>query len=137
MLKNSCTRIIWRGYFKGWLERRPQVWENYRTGLEADLAGLERNRRPHRALERATNGRTGLACFDAWAEELVETGYLHNHARMWFAAIWIFTLGLPWRRGADFYFRYFLDGDAASNSLGWRRVVRLNAPGRRRSSPPM
>ena len=87
--------VIWRGYFKGWLERRPQVWDSYRNGLDADLVALERDRRLRRDLDRAMAGQTGLACFDAWANELVDTGYLHNHARMWFASIWIFTLGLP------------------------------------------
>uniref|UniRef100_UPI003593E4E9 FAD-binding domain-containing protein n=1 Tax=Blastomonas sp. TaxID=1909299 RepID=UPI003593E4E9 len=84
--------VIWRGYFKGWLERRPQVWDSYRTGLNADLADLDRDRRLRRDVDRAMNGQTGLDCFDAWAAELVDTGYLHNHARMWFASIWIFTL---------------------------------------------
>ncbi|MFO7806327.1 MAG: FAD-binding domain-containing protein [Paracoccaceae bacterium] len=122
--------LIWRGYFKGWLERRPQVWDSYRTGLEADLAELEQNRRLRRDLYRAISGRTELDCFNAWAEELVDTGYLHNHARMWFASIWIFTLGLPWRLGADFFYRHLLDGDAASNTLGWRWAAGLHTRGR-------
>ncbi|MBI1172352.1 deoxyribodipyrimidine photolyase [bacterium] len=122
--------VIWRGYFKGWLERRPQVWHSYRAGLEADLSTLDRDRRLRRDVERATDGQTGLACFDAWAAELRETGYLHNHARMWFASIWIFTLGLPWRLGADFFYRHLLDGDAASNTLGWRWVAGLHTRGK-------
>ncbi|MDG1375688.1 MAG: FAD-binding domain-containing protein [Yoonia sp.] len=122
--------VIWRGYFKGWLERRPQVWDSYRNGLGADLATLGRDRRLRRDVDRAMAGQTGLECFDAWATELVDTGYLHNHARMWFASIWIFTLGLPWRLGADFFFRHLLDGDAASNTLGWRWVAGLHTRGK-------
>ena len=122
--------VIWRGYFKGWLERRPQIWDSYRRGLADDLAALERDRRLRRDVERACAGQTGLECFDAWATELVDTGYLHNHARMWFASIWIFTLGLPWRVGADFFYRHLLDGDAASNTLGWRWVAGLHTRGK-------
>ena len=122
--------VIWRGYFKGWLERRPQVWDSYRIGLDVDLAALDRDRRLRRDVERAVNGQTGIACFDTWATELVETGYLHNHARMWFGSIWIFTLGLPWRLGADFFYRHLLDGDAASNTLGWRWVAGLHTRGK-------
>ncbi|MCX7288273.1 MAG: deoxyribodipyrimidine photolyase [Rhodobacterales bacterium] len=122
--------VIWRGYFKGWLERRPQVWDSYRTGLEGDFAALDRDRRLRRDVDRAVNGQTGLECFDAWATELVDTGYLHNHARMWFASIWIFTLGLPWRLGADFFYRHLMDGDAASNTLGWRWVAGLHTRGK-------
>lgn len=122
--------VIWRGYFKGWLERRPQVWDSYRTGLDQDLAALDRDRRLRRDVDRAAHGQTGLECFDAWANELVDTGYLHNHARMWFASIWIFTLGLPWRLGADFFYRHLLDGDAASNTLGWRWAAGLHTRGK-------
>ena len=122
--------VIWRGYFKGWLERRPLVWASYVAGVEADLAALDRDRRLRRDVERAMNGQTGIECFDAWATELVETGYLHNHARMWFGSIWIFTLGLPWRLGADFFYRHLLDGDAASNTLGWRWVAGLHTRGK-------
>ena len=122
--------VIWRGYFKGWLERRPAIWASYRDGLARDLAALEGDRKLARAVERAENGQTGLDCFDAWARELTETGYLHNHARMWFASIWIFTLGLPWRLGADFFYRHLLDGDPASNTLGWRWVAGLHTRGK-------
>ena len=122
--------VVWRTYFKGWLERRPQVWDAYVAGLSGDLAALESDRRLRRDVERAEAGGTGIACFDAWAEELVETGYLHNHARMWFASIWIFTLGLPWRIGADFFLRHLIDGDAASNTLGWRWVAGLHTRGK-------
>ncbi|MCH8466922.1 MAG: deoxyribodipyrimidine photolyase, partial [Roseinatronobacter sp.] len=122
--------VIWRGYFKGWLERRPTVWASYRDGLLHDLVALERDRALRRAIAQAEAGSSGIACFDAWAEELVETGYLHNHARMWFASIWVFTLGLPWRLGADFFQRHLRDGDPASNTLGWRWVVGLHTRGK-------
>ncbi|PHY13521.1 hypothetical protein CSW58_05155 [Caulobacter sp. B11] len=68
--------------------------------------------------------------FDDWVRELVQTGYLHNHARMWFASIWIFTLKLPWSLGADFFLRHLIDADAASNTLSWRWVAGLQTPGK-------
>ncbi len=122
--------VIWRGYFKGWLERRPQVWASYRDGLVQDLEVLQTDRRLRKQVQTAEAGQTGLDCFDAWARELVDTGYLHNHARMWFASIWIFTFGLPWRLGADFFYRHLLDGDPASNTLGWRWVAGLHTRGK-------
>ena len=121
---------MWRGYFKGWLEKRPSIWASYRNELKRDLKALDRDERLRAALKRAEAGTTGVECFDAWAKELMETGYLHNHARMWFASIWIFTLGLPWRIGADFFYRHLLDGDPASNTLGWRWVAGLHTRGK-------
>ena len=122
--------VIWRGYFKGWLERRPQVWNSYVAGLRSDLQTLDIDRRLRRDVANAEDGQTGLDYFDNWAQELVTTGYLHNHARMWFASIWIFSLGLPWRLGADFFYRHLLDGDAASNTLGWRWAAGLHTRGK-------
>ncbi|TVQ53428.1 MAG: deoxyribodipyrimidine photolyase [Rhodobacteraceae bacterium] len=122
--------VFWRSYWKGWLEMRPGVWRAYRDGLSADRAALGEDRRLARRVAEAEEGRTGLDCFDAWATELVETGYLHNHARMWFASIWIFTLRLPWRLGADFFLRHLIDGDPASNTLGWRWVAGLHTQGK-------
>jgi hypothetical protein len=122
--------VFWRTYFKGWLELRPDVWRQYCRGLAEDLSGLQTNPEYRARVEAAEEGRTGLAYFDAWVQELIQTGYLHNHARMWFASIWIFTLGLPWRVGADFFYRHLLDGDAASNTLSWRWVAGLHTRGK-------
>jgi deoxyribodipyrimidine photo-lyase len=122
--------VFWRSYWKGWLQMRPAVWTAYRDGLAGDRAAAGDDRRLSRALAAAEQGRTGIDCMDAWTAELVGTGYLHNHARMWFASIWIFTLGLPWRLGADFFLRHLLDGDPASNTLGWRWVAGLHTQGK-------
>ncbi len=122
--------ILWRSYFKGWLERRPQIWYSYRDGLRADLDRLVSDPDLRDAVERVQAGETDLDCMNAWARELTETGYLHNHARMWFASIWVFTLRLPWRLGADFFYRHLLDGDPASNTLSWRWVCGLHTRGK-------
>ena len=122
--------VFWRTYSKGWLEMRPSVWASYRAGLARAQDRLATEGGLRTGWEQACHGATGIAPFDHWARELVETGYLHNHARMWFASIWTFTLGLPWELGADFFLRHLLDGDPASNTLGWRWVVGLHTPGK-------
>ena len=97
--------VFWRTYWKGWLQQRPQIWQAFLRERDADRARLEQSQDLRSALTAAEDGRTGIDGFDAWAWELVQTGYLHNHARMWFASIWIFTLRLPWTLGADFFHR--------------------------------
>jgi deoxyribodipyrimidine photo-lyase len=42
----------------------------------------------------------------------------------------VFTLRLPWELGADFFYRHLLDGDPASNTLGWRWVCGLHTRGK-------
>ena len=119
--------VFWRTYWKGWLESRPQVWHRY----NADLSSLHRTASDVvTRCETISQGNSGIECFDSWCRELIETGYLHNHARMWFASIWIFTLKLPWQLGADFFLRHLLDGDPASNTLSWRWVAGLQTVGK-------
>ncbi|MEN8893070.1 MAG: FAD-binding domain-containing protein, partial [Planktotalea arctica] len=99
-------------------------------GLQRQINSLEKDRRLSASYNEAIAAQTGITCFDAWVDELTQTGYLHNHARMWFASIWIFTLRLPWELGADFFLRNLMDGDPASNTLAWRWVAGLQTKGR-------
>ncbi|MEM9177524.1 MAG: FAD-binding domain-containing protein [Myxococcota bacterium] len=122
--------VCWRTYWKGWLEMRPGVWREFLAAVAEDRARVDANAGLRKAFSEAENGHTGLDAFDAWAQELVETGYLHNHARMWFASIWIFTLKLPWTLGADFFQRHLLDADPASNTLSWRWVAGIQTQGK-------
>ena len=122
--------VFWRAYFKGWFEHHPSVWTDYRRSVDALVTSLNENPDLRDRYEQATQARTGIDCFDAWVDELTHTGYLHNHARMWFASIWVFTLNLPWQLGADFFLRNLVDGDPASNTLGWRWVCGLHTKGK-------
>ena len=122
--------VYWRTYWKGWLEMRPSVWARYQTDLRREIDNIQTQGGLRARWEEACTGQTDIECFNAWAQELVETGYLHNHARMWFASIWVFTLDLPWQLGADFFLRHLLDGDPASNTLGWRWVAGQQTPGK-------
>ena len=114
--------VFWRVYWKGWLELRPKVWDDFLT----DLNTLKQDEN----YQLATEGKTNIACFNDWVQELKTNHYLHNHTRMWFASIWIFTLKLPWQLGAAFFMKYLLDGDAASNTLSWRWVGGLQTKGK-------
>jgi deoxyribodipyrimidine photo-lyase len=124
------AEVWWRTYWKGWLELRPHIWGDYQSGLRAALNRVQSEGGLADRTEAAMTGSTGIDGFNHWALELTATGYLHNHARMWFASIWIFTLRLPWELGADFFLRHLRDGDAASNTLSWRWVAGLHTPGK-------
>ena len=114
--------VFWRVYWKGWLEHRPGVWNDY-----VDFNSSSINKKD---LEQAHKGTTNIDCFNDWVNELKTTNYLHNHTRMWFASIWIFTLGLPWQLGANFFMHHLYDGDPASNTLSWRWVAGLQTVGK-------
>ncbi len=120
--------VCWRRYWKGWLEMRPQVWTQWRLRVHSLREEL-----PEETLARAEvimSGQSGVACMDKIARELIDTGYLHNHARMWWASFWIHVEQMPWELGADFFFRHLLDADPASNTLSWRWVAGLQTAGK-------
>jgi deoxyribodipyrimidine photo-lyase len=121
------SEVCWRTYWKGWLEHRPKVWSTYLDDASV-LRALQSY--DHNLYEKAIDARSGIECFDFWVKELKETGYLHNHARMWFASIWVHTLELPWQLGAELFLKYLIDGDPASNTLSWRWVAGLHTKGK-------
>ena len=118
--------VLWRTYWKGWLELRPNVWSDYLIELKKIREDFKDNKEYLNAIE----GKTNIECFNSWVNELKENNYLHNHTRMWFASIWIFTLELPWQLGAEFFMQNLYDGDAASNTLGWRWVAGIQTQGK-------
>jgi len=118
--------VLWRVYWKGWLELRPNVWADYLR----ELKDIKENFKDNKDYLNAIEGKTNIECFNEWVNELKKFNYLHNHTRMWFASIWIFTLNLPWQLGAEFFMKYLFDGDAASNTLGWRWVVGIQTLGK-------
>ncbi|WP_440681469.1 FAD-binding domain-containing protein [Candidatus Pelagibacter sp. HIMB1623] len=118
--------VLWRTYWKGWLELRPNVWTDYLIELNQIKNEFQNNKNYLSAIE----GKTDIKCFNEWVNELKENNYLHNHTRMWFASIWIFTLELPWQLGAEFFLQNLYDGDTASNTLGWRWVAGVQTQGK-------
>ena len=118
--------VLWRTYWKGWLELRPSVWTDFLIELKKIKEDFQNNQTYKNAIE----GKTNIECFNYWINELKENNYLHNHTRMWFASIWIFTLDLPWQLGAEFFMQHLYDGDAASNTLGWRWVAGVQTQGK-------
>ncbi len=112
--------LAWRDYWQ-------RVWRRIGDGIWEDQEPLKTGRR---AADYAgelpadiATGRTGLSCMDAFVWELAETGYLHNHARMWMAAYIVHWRRVRWQAGAQWFLRHLLDGDPASNNLSWQWVA--------------
>ena len=112
-VEKFVQEVVWRTYWKGWLEQHPGVWTDY-VRLASEPA-------PEVPSDETMS---------RFTEELRATGYMHNHARMWWAAWWCHQQGLPWAAGARFFFDHLLDADAASNTLGWRWVAGLQTSGK-------
>ena len=122
-IEKFIQEVLWRTYWKGWLELRPRVWDDYKDNILI-------NNDKKQLLGKVLSYKTDIDCFNIWTKELIETNYLHNHARMWYASIWIHTLQLPWEAGANLFLKHLLDGDPASNTLSWRWVAGLQTKGK-------
>ena len=121
-VEKFVQEIFWRTYWKGWLELRPDVWNDFKMSLTT----LTKDDNYFKAI----NGQTNIDCFNDWVNELKKYNYLHNHTRMWFASIWIFTLNLPWQLGSEFFLKHLYDADTASNTLSWKWVAGLQTKGK-------
>lgn len=110
--------LAWRDYWRRlYAEIGDDVWQNqedYKTGHQTYAAQLPPD---------IASATTGLACMDAFSRELRETGYLHNHARMWFAAYLVHWRRAAWQAGARWFLTHLVDGDPASNNLSWQWVA--------------
>ena len=112
--------LAWRDYWQRIYAAQPEwIWtdiEPYKTGFDAcdyadelpdDIASAE----------------TGTACIDQFITMLFETGYLHNHARMYLAAYIVHWRHVKWQAGARWMLYQLLDGDPASNNLSWQWIA--------------
>ena len=111
------SEFAWRSFFH-------HVWDWAGDGIFKDMRpGLPGIRYRSELPADIREGRTGLAVIDQAVAALYETGYLHNHARMWLASYVVHLRHVNWRAGADWMFGHLLDGDLASNHLSWQWVA--------------
>lgn len=114
------TELGWRDYFQ-------RVYAAIGRGIwrdqEAYKSGWSRQHYSDHLPDDIARGTTGLACMDAFSAELRNTGYLHNHARMWLAGYIVHFRRVRWQAGARWFLAHLLDGDPASNNLSWQWVA--------------
>jgi deoxyribodipyrimidine photo-lyase len=111
------------------------AWRDYWQRLYMQLGdGVWQDREPYKTGNRASDyltelpaeiaeGSTTLACMDGFSRQLVETGYVHNHARMWLAAYVVHWRKVRWQAGARWFLEHLIDGDPSSNNLSWQWVA--------------
>ena len=109
----------------GWREYFRHVWDHVGDGI---LHSLHEGPLPEPAYARELppdlrHGATGVPVVDQSVRELYATGTLHNHARMWLASYVVHGRKVHWRAGADWMYAHLLDGDLASNHLGWQWIA--------------
>lgn len=122
--KDDAEKLVqelgWRDYWQRlYAEKGDAIWkdqEDYKTGYAAEVYAPE-------LPSDVEQGTTGMVCIDSFSHELRETGYLHNHERMWMAAYLVHWRHVRWQAGAKWFLEHLLDGDPASNNLSWQWVA--------------
>ena len=120
----SARKLIqelgWRDYFQ-------RLYAQLGDGVWADREPIKTGLTPDDYADAVPGdvltATTGLVCMDAFSRQLVETGYLHNHARMWVASYLVHHRRVRWQAGAKWFLAHLLDGDPASNNLSWQWVA--------------
>lgn len=119
-VEKFINELAWRDYWQRiYAQIGDGIWEDiepYKTGFAASEYAVE-------LPEDIRSGRTGVRFIDDFCHELVTTGYLHNHARMWLAAYVVHWRRVRWQAGARWFLEHLLDGDPASNNLSWQWVA--------------
>ncbi len=115
-IQQLAWRAYWQQFYRKWPDLIWQDIEPYKTGFEPydyadDLP------------EDIAMGETGVACIDQFIAELLETGHIHNHARLYIAAYVCHWRRVKWQAGARWFLAHLLDGDLASNNLSWQWVA--------------
>lgn len=114
------NELAWRDYWQRlYTKLGDDIWQDqepYKTGLALDdyTEALPPD---------IEAGTTSMVCIDHFSQELHQTGYLHNHARMWLAAYIVHWRHIRWQAGAHWFLQHLLDGDPASNNLSWQWVA--------------
>jgi deoxyribodipyrimidine photo-lyase len=113
------SELGWRDY---WRQVHAALGDRIREPIEPPAA-LPRTGGQARMPADVLAAATGMECIDAFVHRLHDTGWLHNHERMWLASWLVHVRGVHWQAGADWFLEHLLDGDPASNHLSWQWVA--------------
>ena len=108
--------IAWREFYADVLHHNPHTSRDYYDPKYKKM----RYEKPGKAFEAWASGKTGYPFVDAAMRQLVKEGWMHNRTRMVVASFLVKDLHIEWQHGANFFMKYLIDNDVASNSHGWQ-----------------
>lgn len=110
------TELIWREFYVSILYHFPEV---RRRSFRPDLRDIPWEN-DEAVFAAWCTGHTGYPVVDAAMRQLVQTGWMHNRARMIVASFLAKDLLLDWRWGERWFMKHLVDGDPAANNGGWQ-----------------
>ena len=108
--------LAWRDYWQ-------QVWLAKGAHIKSDLRHQQAPVVGYGLPTAITEANTGIKAVDKAIHQLYETGYMHNHMRMYVASICCNIAKMHWLQPAQWMYSHLLDGDLASNYLSWQWIA--------------
>jgi deoxyribodipyrimidine photo-lyase len=119
-IEKFIQELAWRDYWQ-------QVWIALGETINQDVKQEQQKVSNHQMPTAVIDANTGIEAIDSAIHEFYETGYLHNHVRMYVASIACNIGQSHWRTPARWMYFHLLDGDWASNALSWQWVAGANS----------
>ena len=119
-VEKLVQELAWRDYWQ-------QIWKVKGDKINSDFKRQQPEVKHFEIPQNLTEAQTGISAIDAGIRELKTTGYMHNHIRMYVAAIACNNAKSHWKVPAKWLFYYLLDADWASNALSWQWVAGSNS----------
>ena len=110
------SELAWREYFH-------RTWQEHNSDIFSDIKSAQYPVVSDQLPAAIVDASTGIETIDSAVLTLVDSGYMHNHARMWVAAMCCNTARTHWYQPARWLYYHLLDGDLASNTLSWQWVA--------------
>ena len=117
-LEPLIQQLCWREYF----QRIAQVKD-----INTEIKQVQEQVKHHAIPLSILEAKTGIQAIDQAIETLFESGYMHNHNRLYLAALTCNIGKSHWLHPAKWMYYHLLDGDWASNACSWQWVAGANS----------
>ncbi|MEO7311416.1 MAG: FAD-binding domain-containing protein [Chitinophagaceae bacterium] len=115
-VQKLLQELAWREFFQ-------RVWWHHGDRLFDDLKYPQQQVLHHEMIAAVSNAATGIDAIDLHIKNLYQTGYMHNHVRMYAAGITCNLGRAYWLQPSRWMYYHLLDGDLASNTCSWQWVA--------------
>ena len=119
-IEKMLQELAWRDFWQ-------QSWIHKEEGIDHDIRNPQNGVKTNEISSILVNAKTGISAIDDGIEKLYESGYMHNHLRMYTAAIACNFGKNHWKLPAQWMYYHLLDADWASNGLSWQWVAGTNS----------
>lgn len=115
-VETFVKELAWREYYQ-------RVWIHLKEKMMDDILRPQEDVQFNGIPKQLIEGKSGIQVIDAAVKQLYETGYIHNHVRMYMSSIICNVGHYHWKKAAAWMYYHLLDGDLASNTLSWQWVA--------------